>query len=129
MSMKGKKGIIFGVANDRSIAWGIAKKLLDEGAEVAFSYNGERLKRNLDKLLQGYSGCKLYDCDVSSEENISKVAEQYKAEVGQCDFFVHAIGFADKTYLEGQFLPTPKRCVFASDGYFRIFPCFLDQSL
>jgi len=108
MSMKGKKGIIFGVANDRSIAWGIAKKLLEEGAEVAFSYNGERLKRNLDKLLQNYPSSKLYDCDVSAEENISKVAEQYKAEVGQCDFLVHAIGFADKSYLEGAFLPTPK---------------------
>jgi enoyl-[acyl-carrier protein] reductase I len=52
MSMKGKKGIIFGVANDRSIAWGIAKKLLEDGALPAFSYNGERLKRNWDKLLQ-----------------------------------------------------------------------------
>jgi enoyl-[acyl-carrier protein] reductase I len=107
--MKGKKGIIFGVANDRSIAWGIAKKLMDDGAEVAFSYNGERLKRNLDKLLQEHPECKLYDCDVSSEENILKVAGQYKADVGQCDFLVHAIGFADKSYLEeGKFLPTPK---------------------
>ncbi|MDR3000308.1 MAG: enoyl-ACP reductase [Fibromonadaceae bacterium] len=106
--MKGKKGIIFGVANDRSIAWGIAKKLLDDGAEVAFSYNGERLKRNLEKLLQDYPGCKLYDCDVSNEENISTVAQQYKADVGKCDFLVHAVGFADRTYLEGQFLPTPK---------------------
>jgi len=108
MSMKGKKGIIFGVANDRSIAWGIAKKLMEEGAEVVFSYNGERLKRNLEKLLQNYQSSKLYDCDVSTEENILKVAEQYKAEVGQCDFLVHAIGFADKSYLEGAFLPTPK---------------------
>ena len=108
MSMKGKKGIIFGVANDRSIAWGIAKKLLDDGAEVAFSYNGERLKRNLDKILQNHPGCKLYDCDVSNEENVLKVAEQYKAEVGQCDFLVHAIGFANKDYLKGAFLPTPK---------------------
>jgi enoyl-[acyl-carrier protein] reductase I len=106
--MKGKKGIIFGVANDRSIAWGIAKKLLENGAEAAFSYNGERLKRNLDKLLQDYPESKLYDCDVSSEENILRVAEQYKADVGACDFLVHAIGFADKSYLEGQFLPTPK---------------------
>jgi len=108
MSMKGKKGIIFGVANDHSIAWGIAKKLLEEGAEVAFSYNGERLKRNLDKILQNHPGCKLYDCDVSVEENVLKVAEQYKAEVGQCDFLVHAIGFANKDYLKGAFLPTPK---------------------
>jgi enoyl-[acyl-carrier protein] reductase I len=55
--MKGKKGIIFGVANNRSIAWGIAKKLLDAGAEVAFSYNGDRLRQILEKLLADYPGC------------------------------------------------------------------------
>lgn len=106
--MKGKKGIVFGVANNRSIAWGIAKKLLDMGADVAFSYMGERTRANIEKLLVDYPGCKLYDCDVSDESQIQKVAEQYRAEVGQCDFLVHAVAFADKSYLDGMFLPTPK---------------------
>jgi enoyl-[acyl-carrier protein] reductase I len=106
--MKGKKGIVFGVANNRSIAWGIAKKLLDSGAEVAFSYLGDKLRSNLEKLLVDYPGCKLYPCDVGDESQIQQVADQYKAEVGQCDFLVHAVAFADKTYLEGPFLPTPK---------------------
>lgn len=107
--MKGKKGIIFGVANNRSIAWGIAKKLLDKGADVAFSYmGGDRIRANLEKLLVDYPGCKLYECDASDEDQINSVAELYKNEVGQCDFLVHAVAFADKAYLDGPFLPTPK---------------------
>lgn len=106
--MKGKKGIIFGVANNRSIAWGIAKKLLDSGAEVAFSYYGERLRSNLEKLLENYPGCKLYECDASDEAQLQKVAEQYKVDIGQCDFLVHAIAFANKDYLQGDFYKTPK---------------------
>jgi enoyl-[acyl-carrier protein] reductase I len=106
--MQGKKGIIFGVANNRSIAWGIAKKMLDSGAEVAFSYYGERLRGNLEKLLVDYPGCRLYECDASDESQLQKVAEQYKAEIGQCDFLVHAIAFANKDYLQGDFYKTPK---------------------
>jgi len=106
--VKGKKGIIFGVANNRSIAWGIARKLLDMGADVAFSYMGERVRGNLEKLLVDYPGCKMYDCDVGDEAQVQSVADQYKADVGQCDFLVHAVAFADKSYLDGPFLPTPK---------------------
>lgn len=106
--MKGKKGIVFGVANQRSIAWGIAAKLMENGAEVAFSYMGERLKGNLEKLLADKPNAKMYDCDCSDEAQIQRVADQYKADFGTCDFVVHAIAFADKSYLEGDFLPTPK---------------------
>jgi enoyl-[acyl-carrier protein] reductase I len=108
MIMKGKKGIIFGVANQRSIAWGIAQKLMEQGAEVAFSYMGDRLKGNLDKLLADKPGTKMYDCDCADESQIQRVADQYQADFGTCDFVVHAIAFADKSYLEGDFLPTPK---------------------
>lgn len=108
MIMKGKKGIIFGVANQRSIAWGIAQKLMEEGAEVAFSYYGDRIKQTLDKLLVDHPDAKMYDCDASNEADILKVAEQYKADFGSCDFVVHSIAFADKSYLEGEFLRTPK---------------------
>lgn len=106
--MKGKKGIIFGVANQRSIAWGIAQKLMENGAEVAFSYYGDRIKTTLDKLLADKPDTKFYDCDCGDEAQIEKVAEQFKADFGSCDFIVHSIAFADKTYLEGEFLATPK---------------------
>lgn len=108
-SMKGKKGIVFGVANQRSIAWGIAQKLLEDGAEVAFSYYGERLKGSLEKLLAtDYPGCKMFECDVSQETQVLEVAKTYAEQVGQCDFLVHSVAFADKTYLEGYFYDTPK---------------------
>lgn len=109
MIMKGKKGIVFGVANQRSIAWGIAQQLMDNGAEVAFSYYGDRIKQTLDKLLADKPDAKLYDCDASDDAQIDKVAEQFKADFGSCDFIVHSIAFADKSYLEGEFLPTPKQ--------------------
>lgn len=108
--MKGKKGIVFGVANQRSIAWGISQRLLDAGAEVAFSYMGERLKPSIEKLLSEYPNntSKLYECDASQEEQIYKVADQFKADYGQCDFIVHSIAFANKEYLSGNFYDTPK---------------------
>ncbi|NLB64388.1 MAG: enoyl-ACP reductase [Fibrobacter sp.] len=106
--MKGKKGIIFGVANQRSIAWGIAQKLLENGAEVAFSYMGERLKGSLEKLIIDYPQCKMYECDASDENQIENVAEQFKNDHGSCDFIVHSIAFADKDYLLGNFYKTPK---------------------
>lgn len=106
--MKGKKGIIFGVANQRSIAWGIAQKLLDNGAEVAFSYMGERLKGSIEKLLVDYPQCKMYECDASDEAQIQRVADLFKADHGSCDFIVHSIAFANKDYLEGEFIRTPK---------------------
>ncbi|HSQ43304.1 MAG TPA: enoyl-ACP reductase [Fibrobacteraceae bacterium] len=109
MMMNGKKGIVFGVANQRSIAWGIAQKLMENGAEVAFSYFGDRLKGTLEKLLADKPNAKLYDCDASDESQIQATAERFKADFGSCDFIVHSIAFADKTYLEGEFLPTPKQ--------------------
>lgn len=108
MLMKGKKGIVFGVANQRSIAWGIAQQLMEQGAEVAFSYFGDRLKGTLEKLLVDKPDAKLYACDCSDESQIQGVADQFKADFGSCDFIVHSIAFADKSYLEGDFLPTPK---------------------
>lgn len=106
--MQGKKGIICGIANQRSIAWGIAKQLLENGAEVAFSYFGDRLKASLEKLLIDYPNAKMYPCDASNEAEIQTVVEAYQKDFGECDFLVHSIAFANKQYLDGPFLPTPR---------------------
>jgi enoyl-[acyl-carrier protein] reductase I len=81
---------------------------MENGAEVAFSYYGDRIKATLDKLLADKPEAKLYDCDCGDEAQIEKVADQFQADFGSCDFIVHSIAFADKSYLEGEFLPTPK---------------------
>jgi enoyl-[acyl-carrier protein] reductase I len=111
--MKGKKGIIFGVANKRSIAWGIARELLESGAEVAFAYFGERLRDGLEKLIAEYpdSNCRLYECDASNDEQVEAVAKQFEGDYGKCDFLVHSIAFADKNALSGDFY-TVKRDAF-----------------
>jgi enoyl-[acyl-carrier protein] reductase I len=110
MLMKGKKGIVFGVANQRSIAWGIAKELLDAGADVAFAFLGERTKPVLQKLVADYADrdCKFYECDASDEAQLQSIKEQYEQDYGQCDFLVHSIAYADKDCLGGKFFDVTK---------------------
>ena len=108
MLLKGKKGIILGVANARSIGWGIAKMMIDHGAEVAFSYQNERLKSNLDKLLEGISHAGTYVCDVSNPSEIETLTESLKKDLGEIDFIVHSLAFAEKTDLENRFIDTPR---------------------
>jgi enoyl-[acyl-carrier protein] reductase I len=104
--MKGKRGLIMGLANDRSLAWGIAKALADEGAELAFSYQGEALEKRVRPLAEQLGSSVLIDCDVSSMEALDKAFAALKAKWDSLDFVVHAIGFSDKNELRGKFVDT-----------------------
>lgn len=114
--MKDKKGIVFGVANERSIAWGIAKELLKAGANVAFAYWGERSLKTLEKLTSVYpdSNCKFYECDVSKDEEVKATQASYAADYEHCDFLVHSVAFAGKSALEGKFFDVTKEDFFNS---------------
>ena len=99
--LKGKKGLIMGVANDRSIAWGIAKKLSEHGAELAFTYLGDALKKRVVPLAQSLKSDFTLSCDVEKKEDIIKTFENIKAKWGKLDFVVHAVAFSDKSELTG----------------------------
>src|SRR5215217_2358436 len=104
--MQGKRGLIMGLANDRSLAWGIAKALAEHGAELAFSYVGEALERRVRPLAQQLGADFLIECDVSDMAGIDRAFEQLKARWETIDFVVHAIGFSDKNELRGKFVDT-----------------------
>ena len=104
--MKGKKGLIMGLANDRSLAWGIARALGDQGAELAFSYQGESLEKRVRPLAQELGSDLLIDCDVSDMKALDKAFEDLKGRWDGLDFVVHAIGFSDKSELRGKFVDT-----------------------
>ncbi len=106
--MQGKRGIVMGVANDRSIAWAIAQAVAAQGAEVAFTYQGEALEKRVRPLAASIGSDLLVPCDVSDEAAIDTAFDQVKERWGGIDFLVHAIGFADKQYLRGRYLDTPK---------------------
>ncbi len=104
--MAGKRGLIMGVANKRSIAYGIAKAVSDAGGEIALSYQGEVLKRRVDPLAQEL-GCELVvECDVTDDAAIDKTFALLKEKWGKLDFIVHAIGFSNKEELEGRYVNT-----------------------
>ena len=104
--MAGKRGLIMGLANDRSLAWGIAKELADAGAELAFSYQGEALAKRVAPLAQQLGSDFLIDCDVSDMDALDRTFEELKARWETIDFVVHAVGFSDKNELRGQFVDT-----------------------
>ncbi|WP_137112007.1 enoyl-ACP reductase FabI [Rhodobacter sp. SY28-1] len=106
--MQGKRGLIMGLANDKSIAWGIAQAVAAQGAELAFSYQGEQLKKRVEPLAESLGSPKLFECDVASDESIDALFAALKAEWGQLDFLVHAIGFADKNELRGRYVDTSR---------------------
>jgi enoyl-[acyl-carrier protein] reductase I len=106
--MQGKRGLIMGLANDKSIAWGIAQAVAAQGAELAFSYQGEALKKRVEPLAESLGQPHLYECDVASDESIDALFTALKAEWGQLDFLVHAIGFADKNELRGRYVDTSR---------------------
>jgi enoyl-[acyl-carrier protein] reductase I len=106
--MKGKKGLIMGVANDRSIAWGIAKEAADHGAELAFTYQGEALERRVRPLADQVGSSIVLPCDVTDESSIDDVFAVLKEKWGQVDFVVHAIAFSDKNELDGLYLDTTR---------------------
>jgi len=106
--MTGKKGLIMGVANDRSIAWGIASVLAAHGAELAFTYQGEALLKRVRPLADSVHSRFLLPCDVTDEASIDAVFEAIRAEWGQLDFLVHAIAYSDKTELTGKYVDTSR---------------------
>ena len=106
--VKGKKGLIMGVANERSIAWGIAKKLSENGAELAFTYLGDPLKKRVTPLADSVNSKFLLDCNVENKDDIKKTFEEIKKKWGQIDFVVHAIAFSDRAELSGQYIDTSR---------------------
>lgn len=106
--VKGKKGLIMGVANERSIAWGIAKRLSENGAELAFTYLGDALKKRVTPLAESVNSKFLLDCNVENKDDIKKIFEEIKKKWGQIDFVVHAIAFSDRAELSGQYIDTSR---------------------
>ena len=105
----GKRGLILGVANRRSIAWAIAKRLADAGAELAFTYQGERIEKNVRDLADSVSSPLVTECDVRSDDDIARVfGEVGKAFDGGLDLLVHSVAFAAAEDLEGRFTDTPR---------------------
>ena len=104
--MAGKRGLIMGLANNRSIAWGIAKQLHEQGAELAFSYQGEALKRRVEPLAAEVGSDFLVECDVTNDAAMDETFRQIKEKWGKLDFVVHAIGFSNKDELEGRYIET-----------------------
>jgi enoyl-[acyl-carrier protein] reductase I len=102
--MAGKRGLIMGVANERSIAWGIARTLADHGAELAFTFQGEALEKRVRPLADSVGAKLVMDCDVAHDESIDAVFQTIEKEWGKLDFVVHAIGFADKEDLKGTYV-------------------------
>jgi len=106
--VKGKKGLIMGVANERSIAWGIAKRLSENGAELAFTYLGDALKKRVTPLAESVNSKFLINCNVENKEDIVKTFEEVKKKWGQLDFVVHAIAFSDRSELTGEYINTSR---------------------
>ena len=106
--LKGKKGLIMGVANDRSIAWGIAKRLSENGAELAFTYLGDALKKRVTPLAESVNSKFLLNCNVENKDDIVKTFQEIKNKWGQLDFVVHAIAFSDRAELSGEYINTSR---------------------
>jgi len=107
--LAGKTAVVFGVANKRSIAWGIAQAWHEAGAELIFNYQGERLKDNVEQLTSAFGGdVPVYPCDVSSDEEIDAFFENVKKHTSKIDMVLHAVAYAPKEALEGNFLDTTR---------------------
>ncbi len=107
--LKGKKGIVLGVANKRSIAWGIARALADHGAQLAFTYQGDRLKESVEELARTLpQKSPLYPCDVTNDDQIKTVFRQLEQDFGSLHFLVHCIAFAKKEDLDGRTVDTSR---------------------
>ena len=104
--MQGKRGLIMGLANDKSLAWGISKKLAEHGAQLAFTYQGEALEKRVRPLAEQLGSDILIPCDVSDMDNLDAAFETLKGHWDQLDFVVHAIGFSDKSELRGKYVDT-----------------------
>src|SRR6058998_895968 len=107
--LQGKTGLVFGVANKRSIAWAIAQAWHEAGARLAFTYQGERLKENVEELAGAFGEhTPLYPCDVTRDEDIGRVFNSIESDFGTLDVLLHSVAFAPKEALEGDFLCTSR---------------------
>ena len=106
--MKGKRGLIMGVANDRSIAWGIAQACNAQGAELAFTYQGEALHKRVTPLAESVGAKHIIECDVTNMPSVEATFAALKKDWGTLDFVVHAIGFSDKNELDGRYVDTSR---------------------
>ena len=104
--MQGKRGLIMGVANDKSLAWGISRACADQGAELAFSYQGEALAKRVRPLAESVGSDMVLPCDVTDPASIDATFAAIKEKWGKLDFLVHAIGFSDKSELRGRYVDT-----------------------
>ncbi|MBD1147265.1 enoyl-ACP reductase [Pelagibacterales bacterium SAG-MED31] len=106
--IKGKKGVIFGIANDHSIAWGIAEKLYNNGAELVITYQNATLLKRVKPLAEKVNCNSLIECDVSKEEDIKNALNTVQNKFGKIDFIIHAVAFSDKNELNGRYIETSK---------------------
>src|SRR5579863_6836201 len=106
--LQGRRGLIMGVANDRSLGWGIAAACAAQGAELAFSFQGEALERRVRPLAASVGSDLVFPCDVTDAASIDAMFEGLRERWGKLDFLVHAIAYADKQYLRGRYLDTPR---------------------
>ena len=104
--MAGKRGLIMGVANDKSIAWGIAQALHGAGAELAFTYQGDLFKKRVAPLVEAMKPAALVDCDVTNAASIDAAFAELRSKWGRLDFLVHAVAFSDKEQLKGRYVDT-----------------------
>ena len=106
--MAGKRGLIMGVANDRSIAWGIAAAAAAQGAELAFTYQGDALKKRVEPLAASVGSDLVMPCDVTDDASVEAVFDQLKSKWGSLDFVLHAIAYSDKEELKGEYVDTTR---------------------
>ncbi len=109
MVMKGKRGLIVGLANNKSIAYGIAKSCHEQGAEMAFTYLNDALKKRVEPIAKEFGSDKIYELDVSNEEHMAGIAELVEKDFGKIDFLVHSVAFAPKEALSEPFIKTTKQ--------------------
>jgi enoyl-[acyl-carrier protein] reductase I len=105
---EGKRGLVLGVANKRSIAWAIARRLAEEGAQLAFTYQGERIEKSVRELAESVSSPLVTDCDVRSDDDVERVVREAGESLGGLDLLVHSVAFAAAEDLEGRFTDTPR---------------------
>jgi enoyl-[acyl-carrier protein] reductase I len=106
--MSGKKGIVMGVANDKSLAWGVAQKLAEQGAQMVFSYQSETIRKRVEPLVQSMGNVELIECDVAQDANIQLLLQKFHEKYGSIDFLVHSIAFSDKRELTGKYFNTSR---------------------
>ncbi len=108
IQLQGKRGLVMGVSNARSLGWAIAERLRAAGAELAFSYQGERLKEDLEKLTREMPGTRLYQCDVTQEDELQTMFFDLREVWGGLDFVVHSIAFAPRPAMDGRYIETTR---------------------